>query len=139
MQLCTDLRRLFVKFCEVLLDLLEAKHQKNNRASVALLQWCTEGLTKAEGVCNRKKDSKFPLLCGLDGTSTRVFRETFQGYETLKRRVSGNDQRKATVEFVDQPQLQQRSHRYLSLQPRRTIPAGWMVTMNGWVLEEMRS
>ncbi|GKE02664.1 putative reverse transcriptase domain-containing protein [Tanacetum coccineum] len=114
------------------------------------------GLTKSDGVTAR---FEFPLLCGLvklkkveiesggqektiqefemkiiakDGTITRV-PGIFQGYETSEEESVERPRERDLYEFVNHPQLQQRSH-------RNEFAPHWLPqssgNMNGWLVED---
>ncbi|GJT52899.1 reverse transcriptase domain-containing protein [Tanacetum coccineum] len=67
-----------------------------------------------------------------DGTITRV-PGTFQGYETSEEESVERPRKRDLYEFVDHPQLQQRSHRNEFAPRRLSQPDG---NMNGWLLED---
>ncbi|GJW74233.1 hypothetical protein Tco_0133603 [Tanacetum coccineum] len=67
-----------------------------------------------------------------DGTITRV-PGTFQGYETSEEESVERPRKRDLYEFVNHPQLQQRSHRNEFAPRRLSQPDG---NMNGWLLED---
>ncbi|GJT42523.1 hypothetical protein Tco_0951238 [Tanacetum coccineum] len=67
-----------------------------------------------------------------DGTITRV-PGTFQGYETSEEESVERPRKRDLYEFVDHPQLQQRSHRNEFAPCRLSQSDG---NMNGWLLED---
>ncbi|GJR69113.1 hypothetical protein Tco_0015178 [Tanacetum coccineum] len=66
-----------------------------------------------------------------DGTITRV-PGTFQGYETSEEESIKRPRKHDLYEFVNHPQLQQKSHRNEFAPRRLSQPDG---NMNGWLLE----
>ncbi|GJY82757.1 hypothetical protein Tco_0496133 [Tanacetum coccineum] len=67
-----------------------------------------------------------------DGTITRV-PGTFQGYETSEEESVERPGKRDLYEFVNHPQLQQRSHRN-EFAPRRLSQSSG--NMNGWLVED---
>ncbi|GJT21847.1 hypothetical protein Tco_0891784 [Tanacetum coccineum] len=67
-----------------------------------------------------------------DGTITRVPRK-FQGYKTSEEESVERSRKHDLYEFVNHPQLQQRSHRNEFAPRRLSWPDG---NMNGWLLED---
>ncbi|GJZ54131.1 hypothetical protein Tco_0609016 [Tanacetum coccineum] len=67
-----------------------------------------------------------------DGTITRV-PGTFQGYETSEEESVERPRKRDLYEFVNHPQLQQRSHRN-EFAPRRLSQSSG--NMNGWLVED---
>ncbi|GKD16273.1 hypothetical protein Tco_1205431 [Tanacetum coccineum] len=67
-----------------------------------------------------------------DGTITRVPR-IFQGSETSEEESVERPRKSDLYEFVDHPQLQQRSHRNEFAPRRLSQPSG---NMNGWLVED---
>ncbi|GJZ60557.1 hypothetical protein Tco_0616373 [Tanacetum coccineum] len=82
---------------------------------------------------DRKTIQEFETkIIAKDGTITRVPR-TFQGYETSEEESVERPRKRDLYEFVNHPQLQQRSHRNEVAPRRLSQPDG---NMNGWLIED---
>ncbi|GKA66488.1 hypothetical protein Tco_0766296 [Tanacetum coccineum] len=90
-----------------------------------ILQLGVVDLTKSDGEDRTKIIAK-------DGTIIRV-PGTFQGYETSEEESVERPRERDLYEFVNHPQLQQRSHRN-EFAPRRLSQSSG--NMNGWLVED---
>ncbi|GKC18157.1 hypothetical protein Tco_1014939 [Tanacetum coccineum] len=104
--------------------------RRKYRASVAFATGCKR-INKSRR-CNRKIREFETKIIAKDGTITRV-PGTFQDYETSEEDSVERPRRRDLYEFVDHPQLQQRSHRN-EFAPRRLPQTDG--NMNRWLLED---